>query len=166
VSVRRREPERRPLNVPRSLFSRRGLARYHATEPMERAAFLRRLLTPSFPPGRAWDEPLERAAREGRFRIAPSVDGEAQIVCATGFRRGYEYDPLLEALVREHGVETHDRWLVLAPDCTIPALTDVTRTLALAGVPAQWAYPAADTLVGAKYAAHGFLRRVTACRTR
>jgi cation diffusion facilitator CzcD-associated flavoprotein CzcO len=166
VSVRRREPERRPLNVPRSLFSRRGLARYHATEPLERAAFLRRLLTPSFPPGRVWDEPLEQAAREGRFRIAPSVDGEAQIVCATGFRRGYEHDPVLARLVRDHGLETHDRWIVLGPDCTVPALTDGTRTLALAGVPAQWAYPAADTLVGAKYGAHGFLRRVKACRTR
>jgi cation diffusion facilitator CzcD-associated flavoprotein CzcO len=166
VSVRRREPERRPLNVPRSLFSRRGLARYHETEPMERAAFLRRLLAPSFPPGRAWDEPLELAAREGRFRISPSVDGERQIVCATGFRRGYEHDPLLAGLVREHQVDTHDRWIVLGPDCTIPGLTDDTRTLALAGVAAQWAYPAADTLVGAKYAAHGFLRRVKACRTR
>ena len=30
VSVRRREPLRRPLNVPRPLFSRRGLAAYHA----------------------------------------------------------------------------------------------------------------------------------------
>src|SRR5262249_36615214 len=30
TSVRRREPLRRPLNVPRALFSRRGLAAYHA----------------------------------------------------------------------------------------------------------------------------------------
>ena len=37
TSVRRREPERRPLNVPRPLFSRRGLARFHATGPEERA---------------------------------------------------------------------------------------------------------------------------------
>jgi hypothetical protein len=48
----------------------------------------------------------------------------------------------------------------------VPELTDGTRTLALAGVPAQYAFPAADTLVGAKYAAHGFLARVKACRTR
>jgi hypothetical protein len=33
-------------------------------------------------------------------------------------------------------------------------------------VPAQWAFPAADTLAGAKYVAHGFLRRALACRTR
>jgi cation diffusion facilitator CzcD-associated flavoprotein CzcO len=31
VSVRRREPERRPLNLPRELFTRRGLAAYHRT---------------------------------------------------------------------------------------------------------------------------------------
>ena len=57
-------------------------------------------------------------------------------------------------------------FIVLAPDSTIPALTDGGRTLALAGVPAQWAFPAADTLAGMKYAAHRFAARVVACRTR
>jgi cation diffusion facilitator CzcD-associated flavoprotein CzcO len=166
VSVRRREPERRPLNVPRSLFSRRGLARFHATEPVERAALLRRLLAPSYPPGRTWDEPLLQAARDGRFRVASAVDGERQIVCATGFRRGYRHDSLLARLVSDNGLAVHDRWIVLAPDSTVPALTDRGRTLALAGAPAQWSFPAADTLVGAKYAAHAFLRRVRACPTR
>jgi len=41
----------------------------------------------------------------------------------------------------------------------------VNVQLAVAGVAAQWAHPAADTLVGAKYAAHAFLRRVKACPT-
>ena len=36
---------------------------------------------------------------------------------------------------------------------SVPALTDETRTLALAGAPAQWAFPAADTLAGARYVA-------------
>ena len=63
----------------------------------------------------------------------------------------------------EHGLATKDRWIVLDRDSTVPSLTDETRTLALAGVQAQWAYPAADTLMGARYAAHAFLRR---CRTR
>ena len=40
------------------------------------------------------------------------------------------------------------------------------RTLSIAGVAGQWAYPAADTLAGMKYAARRFLRRVKACRTR
>src|SRR5207253_2645158 len=52
VSVRRREPERRPLNLPRPLFTRRGLAAYQALPAAERAVALRRWLAPSYPPGR------------------------------------------------------------------------------------------------------------------
>jgi cation diffusion facilitator CzcD-associated flavoprotein CzcO len=166
VSVRRREPVRRPLNVPRQYFSRRGLAGYHALAPEQRAGLLRSLLAPSYPPGARFDEPLARAQREGRFRIQQSVNGSEQVIAATGFRRGFEPDPLLTDLVAEHGLETAERWIVLAPDSTVPGLTDDTRTLALAGAPAQWAFPGADTLVGAKYAARGFLRRIEACRTR
>ena len=55
---------------------------------------------------------------------------------------------------------------MLDADASVPGLTDSTRTLALAGAPAQWAFPAADTLAGARYVAHGFLRRIRACRTR
>jgi cation diffusion facilitator CzcD-associated flavoprotein CzcO len=166
VSVRRREPARRPLNLPRPLFSRRGLAAFHALPARERAARLRSWLAPSYPPGRAWDEPLERAARAGRFRVAAEVDGAEQVICATGFRRGFGHDPLLARLVAEHGLETVDGWIVLAPDSTVSALTDATRTLSLAGVPGQWAFPAADTLMGAKYAARRFLAKVRAWRTR
>jgi cation diffusion facilitator CzcD-associated flavoprotein CzcO len=158
TSVRRREPVRRPLNVPRPLFSRRGLAGFHATTPGPRADLLRSLSTPSYPAGRAWDEPLASS----RFRVG-ELNGQAQVICATGFKRGFRHDPLLARLVDDHALETHDRWIALAPDCTVPQLTDEMRTLALGGVAAQWAYPAADTLVGAKYAARGFLRR---CRTR
>ncbi len=165
VSVRRREPERRPLNVPRELFSKRGLRGFQATGPDERARLLRDLLAPSYPPGRVWDEPLARAASDGRFRVAARVDGERQVICATGFRRGFRHDPLLAGLVDEHRLQTHERWIVLAPDCTVPELTNDGRTLALSGAPAQWAYPASDTLVGARYAAHAFARRVVACRT-
>jgi cation diffusion facilitator CzcD-associated flavoprotein CzcO len=166
VSVRRREPLRRPLNLPRPYFSRRGLAEFHRLRPPERAERIRSLLAPSYPPGRRWDEPLARAAAEGRFRSEPTVNGARQIVCATGFLRGWRRDPLLARLVAEHGLATTDDWIELAPDSTVPALTDATRTLALAGAPAQWAFPGADTLMGARYAAHGFLRRIKACRTR
>jgi cation diffusion facilitator CzcD-associated flavoprotein CzcO len=166
VSVRRRDPLRRPLNLPRPLFSKRGLKRFHATPGAERAALLSELSAPSYPPGREWDDPLERAARDGRFRIAASVDGEEQVICATGFRRGYRHDPLVRRLVEEHGLQTHDRWLVLAPDSTVGALTDDTRTLAVSGVHGQWAYPAADTLAGMKYAARRFVSRSERCRTR
>jgi cation diffusion facilitator CzcD-associated flavoprotein CzcO len=166
VSVRRREPLRRPLNLPRPLFTKRGLARFHDSPPAERSALLAELSEPSYPPGREWDEPVERASAEGRFRVAEALDGQEQVICATGFRRGFEHDPLLRRLVDEHGLETEGGWIVLAPDSTVPALTDRERTLAVAGAPGQWAYPAADTLVGMKYAARRFLRRVRACRTR
>jgi hypothetical protein len=166
VSVRRREPVRRPLNVERQFFTRRGLSRYQRSGRAERVALLRRFTEPSYPPGRRWDEPVARAAAEGRFRTEPSVNGSEQVICATGFRRGWHAQRLLADLVGAHELETELGWIVLADDCTVPVLTDATRTLSLAGSSAQWAYPGADTLVGAKYAARGFLRRVRRWRTR
>jgi cation diffusion facilitator CzcD-associated flavoprotein CzcO len=163
ISVRRREPVRRPLNVPRPYLSRRGLAAFQRLPGERRVATLRELLAPSYPPGREWDEPVARAAAEGRFRVEPAVNGADQVICATGFLRGYRHDALLRRLVDEHELATCDRWIVLDPDSTVPALTGESRTLALSGVSAQWAYPAADTLMGARYASHAFLRR---CRTR
>jgi len=166
VSVRRREPERWPLNVPRRYFSRRGLDGYQRLAPRERIERLRALSAPSYPPGTRWDEPLEQAARDGRFRVEQSVNGSEQVICATGFLRGFRHDPLLARLVAEHGLETAEDWLVLDADSAVPELSDGTRTLAVAGVPGQWAFPAADTLAGARYVAHRFLRRIQACRTR
>jgi hypothetical protein len=166
VSVRRREPERRPLNLPRELFSRRGLASFHRSGEEHRIRLLRALGTPSYPPGREWDEPLERAARQGRFRVAAELDGADQVICATGFRKGFQHDRLLARLVGDHGLAVAGDWIVLAPDSTVPSLTGAERTLALAGAPGQWVYPGADTLAGARSAAHGFLRRVERWRTR
>ena len=166
VSVRRREPVRQPLNVPREYFSRRGLAAFQSLSQRERVERLRTLSAPSYPAGEHWDEPLERAAREGRFRVEPSLNGSAQVICATGFRRGFRHDSLLAQLVAEHDLETAEDWIVLDPDSTVPGLSDSTRTLALAGAPALWAFPAADTLAGARYAAHRLLRRIRSCRTR
>ena len=164
ISVRRREPARRPLNVSRQDFTKRGLAGYRRASPEQRLESLRFALAPSYPAGRAWDEPVERAAAEGRFRVEPAVNGAEQVICATGFRRGFQHDRLLAGLVEEHGLETVEGWIVLGDDSTVPGLTDQTRTLALAGAPAQWAFPAADTIVGMKVAARGLLRRVVACR--
>lgn len=159
ISVRRREPERRPLNVPRPYLSRRGLSSFHGASADHRVATLRELLAPSYPAGREWDAPLE----SDRFSVEARVNGADQVVCATGFTQGYEHDPLLRRLVEDHELQTADRWIALAPDSTVPGLTDSARTLSIAGVAGQWAYPAADTLVGARYAAHGFVSR---CRTR
>jgi len=155
VSVRRREPLRRPLNVPRELFSRRGLASFHRLAPAERAAALRALSAPSYPPGREWDVTVPV--------LSTPPDG-FQVIAATGFRKGFAEDPLLAGLVDAHALETHDRFVALAPDSTVPALTDERRTLSIAGIAGQWAFPAADTIAGAKYAARAFTRRV--CRTR
>jgi hypothetical protein len=166
VSVRRREPARRPLNVERSYFTKRGLAGFRRTGREERIALLRGFVAPSYPPGPDWDEPIARAVADGRFRVESELNGARQVICATGFRRGYGADPLLDALVREHRVETAEGWIVLDDDSTVPGLTGETRTLALAGACAQWAHPGADTLVGMKHAARGLLRRVRRCRTR
>jgi cation diffusion facilitator CzcD-associated flavoprotein CzcO len=166
VSVRRREPLRRVLNLPREYFSRRGLSAFHRLGPDERAARQRTLLAPSYPPGAAWDEPLARAAAEGRFRVEATPNGSAQVICATGFRRGFRHHPLLARLVAEHGLATVAGWIVLGTDGSIAALSDATRTLALAGAPAQWAFPGADTIAGARYVGHGFLRRIRACPSR
>jgi hypothetical protein len=176
------------------MFTKRGLARFHAAPAAERAAFLRGLSTPSYPPGAEWDAP----ALHPRFRalqaapnlvvnqvrfpgskeqtpaqqplglasvpgLVPGTDSELQIVCATGFERGFRHDPLLRRLADEHALAAANGWLVLGDDATVPALTDATRTLALSGIHSQWAYPAADTLMGMRYVAHHFLRR---CRTR
>jgi cation diffusion facilitator CzcD-associated flavoprotein CzcO len=152
ISVRRREPTHRPLNVPRPYLSKRGLARFHRLDADARAATLHDLLGPSYPREAHVDVPVERR-----------VNGADQVICATGFRQGFRHDPLLARLVDEHGPTTVNGWIELAPDATVPTLTDATRTLALGGVAAQWAYPAADTLMGARYVAHAFARR---CRTR
>jgi cation diffusion facilitator CzcD-associated flavoprotein CzcO len=166
VSVRRREPARRPLNVERRYFSKRGLAGFRRTQPEERMALLRAFGAPSYPPGPEWDEPIARAIAAGRFRVEPELNGAGQVICATGFHRGFASDPLLRDLVRAHGLATAERWIVLDDDSTVPGLTDERRTLALAGAQAQWAHPGADTLVGMKYAARGLLRRVGRWHTR
>jgi hypothetical protein len=155
VSVRRREPLRRPLNVPRAYFSKRGLAGFHRLSPPERVEVLHDLGRPSYPPGRDWDVDVP---------VADAPPPGYQVISATGFRKGWREDALLADLVTAHDLATHDRFLELAPDSTVPALTDDRRTLSIAGVAGQWAFPAADTIAGAKYAARAFTRRV--CRTR
>jgi cation diffusion facilitator CzcD-associated flavoprotein CzcO len=148
TSVRRREPVNRPLNVPRPFLSKRGLARFHRLDRDARAAALHELLAPSFP--KEWDADVP---------VEQHVNGAEQVICATGFLRGWQHDPLLAQL----DVPAVNGWIELAPDATVPSLTDDARTLALGGVHAQWAYPASDTLMGARYVAHAFARR---CRTR
>jgi hypothetical protein len=155
VSIRRREPLRRTLNVPRAYLSKRALSGFHRLAPDARVATLQDLAQPSYPPGREWDVDVA---------VAEAPPPGFQVIAATGFRKGWREDALLADLVAGHDLETHDRFLALASDSTVPALTNDRRTLSIAGVAAQWAFPAADTIAGAKYAARAFTRRV--CRTR
>ena len=167
VSVRRREPLRRPLNLPAR--SSPSAASDDSTRRLRRpsAELLAELSAPSYPPGHRAGTILSnrRRGRTASGSRSPST-ARTRSSARPASGEGYEHDPLLRRLVEEHGLETHGRWLVLAPDSTVGELTDGTRTLAVAGVHGQWAYPAADTLVGMKYAARRFLRRVEACRTR
>ena len=155
VSIRRREPLRRALNVPRVYFSKRGLAPFHRLDDHARVTFLKDLGRPSYPPGRAWSVDIP---------VVENPPAGYQVIAATGMRKGFREDALLTDLVAEHELETRDRFIVLAPDSTVPSLTDERRTLSIAGVAGQWAFPAADTISGAKYAARAFSSRV--CRTR
>ena len=102
------------------LFSGRGLAALPRAPARRARARCGRCSRPRSRPAARWDEPLERAARErplpGR---APSSTAREQVVCATGFRRGFGHDPLLAGLVDEHGLAA-DAWILLAPDSTVP----------------------------------------------
>ena len=115
ISVRRREPARRPLNVERHYFTKRGLDGFRRTPPEERVELLRRFLEPSYPPGRAWDAPLA----DPRFHVEARVNGAEQVICATGFKRGFAHDSLLRRLVEETGIETAASWIVLGPDSAV-----------------------------------------------
>jgi cation diffusion facilitator CzcD-associated flavoprotein CzcO len=150
VSVRRREPVLRPLNLPRPLFTKRGLDEYRRGD---RTAFLQAFSTPSYPRELHIDVPVAAAV----------PDDAEQVVCATGFLRGFAHDPLLARLVEDYDVPTDGGRLVLDDEANVAPLTDERRTLAVSGVHAQWAFPAADTLAGMRWVAHRFLRR---CRTR
>ena len=155
VSIRRRDPLRRALNFPRVYFSKRGLAPFHRLEPEARIRVLKDVGRPSYPPGRAWDVDVP---------VVDEPPAGYQVIAATGFRKGFREDALLADLVGAHELTTHDRFIALDPDSTVPGLTDEHRTLSIAGVAGQWAFPAADTIAGAKYAARAFSNRV--CHTR
>ena len=153
TSVRRREPSRRPLNVPRPLLSRRGLA----SVPRRRPGRARREIAGGARPvvpararvgraARARGRPLpcrRRAERRGPDHLRHRLPAAASAASRCSHSSS-----------RTTGSRPTPSWLVLDPDCTVPALTGDDRTLALAGVAAQWAYPAADTLDGREVRAH------------
>ena len=165
VSIRRREPLRRPLNVPRPFFSKRGLAVYHALSNEQRAAKLRELSAPSFPPGPAWDEPLvagrarrplPRRARPERRRAGDLRDGlPPRLPRGSAPRAARRRPRSRDGRPLDRPRERLDR--------PVAHRRHAARSRSPAS-PRQWAFPAADTIAGAKYAARAYLRRI--CRTR
>ena len=161
-------PARRPLNVPRSLLPARGLAALPGARPRRGAACLRVAAGALVPArGASWDQPLAEAARRrplpGRPRVERGRAGDLRDRipgAATSTTRC--------SRVSSPSTASRPRAAGSCSPTTRPCRRSptTTRTLALAGAPGQWAFPAADTLVGAKYAARRFLRRVRRCRTR
>jgi hypothetical protein len=106
-------------------------------------------------------------------RLRPLEDGRAElglgtasgpetivtadmVIAATGFVPGWQGHDLLGNLVREHEVRTHHGHLILADDCSVPDLSLPGSVLSVAGPAAAWAFPAADSFAGMKYAARRF----------
>ena len=93
-----REPVRRPLNVPREWFSRRGARRLPphcaARSALRSCARCSRRRT-----RRARAGTSRSRVPAARFRVEPELNGAEQVICATGFLRGFQHDPLLRALV-------------------------------------------------------------------
>ena len=156
-------PLRRPLNVPRPLLltprARRASTRRRGARVALRSCAL---LAPSYPPGREWDEPLEHGAARPLSRRD------------RGERRGADHlRHRLPARLRARAAARAARRRPRARDpratgsCsrpTAPCRRSPTTTHARARrrrrrsgrtrQPTRWS--------GAKYAAHGFLRRVKA----
>ena len=168
VSVRRREPARRPLNVARPFFTKRGLAGVpRGAARTACASSCASFGAPSYPPGRSWDEPLERAAREGRFRVERDLNGRRAGHLRDGLSARLRARPAARA-ASSPSTGSRPRSAGSCWPTTRPSRRSPTRRArsSLAGVPAQWAFPAADTLVGMKFAARSFRTRVERCPTR
>ena len=163
VSIRRREPLRRPLNLPRQLFTKRGLAAFHASPPERRERVAARALDAllSARP-RDWDEPI-RAAEQYRVpyvKIERDTGLGEQVICATGFRHGCARGRLLRDLVdarRPRDARPLDR---AGARRRRPGLTDDTaRSRSPASPPSGRSPP--PTRSWARSTRHGFLARMS-----
>ena len=164
VSVPPRARTTRAQRRPAALHQARP-GRFPRAPRAERAAAAR--LASAFVPARAQLGRTTRArGARGPFPRRSGAERRRPGDLRDRLPGGFTHDPLLARLVAEHGLETEGQW-TLADDSTVPALDGRLRTLSLTGVPAQWVFPAADTLVGMKVAApRSFRRRIESCRTR
>jgi hypothetical protein len=62
--------------------------------------------------------------------------------------------------VADYGLATYGHHLILDDNCAVPALSCDASVLAISGPPARWAYPAADSIAGMKYASRRFAEHV------
>ena len=132
VSIRRREPLRRPLNVAARRSSRSaGLASFHALAPTRSApASCATCSAPSYPAGaRVGRAARAAAASEGRFRVAAERERRGAGDLRDGLPARLRGTTRCSRPRRRARPRVHERWIVLAPDSTVPALTDDTRTL-------------------------------------
>jgi hypothetical protein len=81
------------------------------------------------------------------------------MIGATGFMPGWQAHEILRRMVEAGALEVDASIPILDDDCSIPALTNAGRTVAIAGSLAGWAFPAADSFAGMKYAARRFALR-------
>ena len=104
ISVRRREPQRRPLNVPRRLLLAPRAGRLPAPRSRASAPEAPELLAPSYPPGPRWDEPLGDAGREGGSGLSSSSNGAVGDLCDR-LQARLRTTPVARAAVEEHGLD-------------------------------------------------------------
>jgi hypothetical protein len=184
VSVRRRDRFlEQPLSAPRCCFSSPWLDRYQGMDRTARAAVLAELGVASYPRRASWTRDLSAARRAGRFtdavgeveslqteadRIVVQIRGADgvrtetvdRVIAATGFRTSWVEHPLMRDLVASGGMEVDESIPVLADDCSIPGLTGEGFSVGVSGPLARWAFPAADSFAGMKYAGRRFSERV------
>lgn len=180
----RQPPLHQPLNVPRCLFNAAGLDNYRRLPPGERLAILRQIGLGSYPWRPGWEWQLWQARRQGRLREYTGElrtvhahegrlaldwvgeNGKAQtliadrLVAATGFIGEACAHPLVARLVADYALPLVAGHLLVADDMTLPPLSRPDSVLAVSGMLARWAYPAADSFAGMKVAARAFARQV------
>jgi len=188
-AVWRQPPLHRPLNAPRCLFNAAGLDDYRRLPPEGRLAVLRQLGLGSYPWRLGWERQLWRARRQGRLReyagelqavrahkgrlalaltdVAGENGGQKtlivdRLVAATGFIGEACAHPLIAQLVTDYALPLVAGHLLVADDMTLPPLSRPDSVLAVSGMLARWAYPAADSFAGMKVAARAFARQVLA----
>ncbi|MGH2444109.1 MAG: hypothetical protein ACRDFX_13215, partial [Chloroflexota bacterium] len=172
---------KRALSAPRCTFGGPWLDGYQALAPQERLAALADIGQGSFPGTGSWRRVVRDGERQGKLesiagdvlRIEKDPDGRAvlqirgldggtlekrvdMVIAATGFESGCQNHAILRDLIRQYQLQSHDDTLVVNNDCSVPGISDERASLFISGPEARWAFPAADSFGGLKYAARRF----------